>query len=258
MVRIHSLFDPKEDYVFDINIDRKAVVKQKTKIRADSTETEMSRLLRTSMTAKTCHVMTSVKPKRRPITTSVDPKLSPSPLKWGLSHNSQTIPPPIRLEDIIKEEETKQNQFTRLTSSKTKAIPMTKKRTTSWSKASVSPFEASKSKNYSPIAVSPSPPKNPWKRIDIPSSPSQSRPLMSDKFPAIDEVLSMADIVRKEEEEIRNLKALENRALDVISAEDKAIEELLNYYCAEDNPEEWVTVERLCSRVAEPVWSRTH
>ena len=257
MVRIHSLFDPKEDYVFDINIDRKAVVKQKTKIRADSTETEMSRLLRTSMTAKTCHVMTSVKPKRRPITTSVEPKPSPSPLKWGLSHNSQTIPPPIRLEDIIKEEETKKNQFTRLTSSKAKAIPMAKMRTTSWSKASVSLFEALKSKNYSPIAVSPSPPKNPCKRIDIPSF-SQSLPLMSDKFPAIDEVLSMADIVRKKEEEIRNLKAIENRALDVISAEDKAIEELLDYYCAEDNPEEWVTVKRLCSRVAEPVWSRTH
>ena len=52
LVRIHSLFDPNDEYVFDINIDRKAVVKQKTKIKSRLNRTRYKLTFCMSITTK--------------------------------------------------------------------------------------------------------------------------------------------------------------------------------------------------------------
>jgi len=69
----------------------------------------------------------------------------------------------------------------------------------------------------------------------------------------------MRDIVRAEQEQLQNLKSLEAKPLHIISIEDKAIEELLNYYKAQDNADEYIVVERVridANKIAAPLWKR--
>lgn len=67
----------------------------------------------------------------------------------------------------------------------------------------------------------------------------------------------MIDILRFEEQKIQNLVKVKPKALHIINVEDKAIEELLKLYNAEDNPEERITAFRILpDTYAAPVWKK--
>lgn len=71
------------------------------------------------------------------------------------------------------------------------------------------------------------------------------------------EVPRMIDILRFEEQKVQNLEKVKPKALHIINMEDKAIEELLKFYNAEDNPEERITARRvLPDAYAAPVWRK--
>lgn len=71
------------------------------------------------------------------------------------------------------------------------------------------------------------------------------------------EVPRMVDILKFEEQKVQNLEKVKPKALHVINMEDKAIEELLKLYNAEDNPEERITACRVLPEAyAAPVWKK--
>ncbi|KAH8038911.1 hypothetical protein HPB51_004023 [Rhipicephalus microplus] len=73
------------------------------------------------------------------------------------------------------------------------------------------------------------------------------------------EVPRMIDILRFEEQKVQNLEKVKPKALHIINLEDKAIEELLRFYNAEDNPEERITACRILPEAyAAPVWKKKH
>lgn len=73
------------------------------------------------------------------------------------------------------------------------------------------------------------------------------------------EVPRMIDILRFEEQKVQNLEKVKPKALHIINMEDKAIEELLKLYNAEDNPEERITACRILPEAyAAPVWKKKH
>ncbi|XP_054155026.1 inhibitor of Bruton tyrosine kinase-like [Oppia nitens] len=132
-------------------------------------------------------------------------------------------------------------------------------------------------KSFAEMAVSPPKPGgssnsgfNPWIRMSTGTSPvaaaattaavsstttATKQQLFMNNFPEI-QTISMVDIVREEERQLENLRALQLKPLDVISIEDKALDELFDYYGGADNPDECIRVERVSTLVAAPVWSR--
>lgn len=73
------------------------------------------------------------------------------------------------------------------------------------------------------------------------------------------EVPRMIDILRFEEQKVQNLEKVKPKALHIINMEDKAIEELLKFYNAEDNPEERITACRVLPEAyAAPVWKKKY
>uniref|UniRef100_A0A023GFN4 Uncharacterized protein n=1 Tax=Amblyomma triste TaxID=251400 RepID=A0A023GFN4_AMBTT len=82
-------------------------------------------------------------------------------------------------------------------------------------------------------------------------------------FPSVSspptEVPRMIDILRFEEQKVQNMEKVKPKALHVINIEDKAIEELLKLYNAEDNPEERIIASRVLPEAyAAPVWKKQH
>ncbi|KAL1478266.1 hypothetical protein MTO96_016450 [Rhipicephalus appendiculatus] len=106
--------------------------------------------------------------------------------------------------------------------------------------------------NASQTALASSPPNLALSEASAPSTfPSPSSP------PA--EVPRMIDILRFEEQKVQNLEKVKPKALHIINMEDKAIEELLKFYNAEDNPEERITACRILPEAyAAPVWKKKH
>lgn len=117
-----------------------------------------------------------------------------------------------------------------------------------------------------------SPPSNcPWFR-NVPQSQTTSSPsasgtvTMSGKaaFPTLGvedfvvaKVPNLSEIVRLEEQKVQNLVKVKPKALHIINVEDKALEELLKFYHAEDNPEERITAVRILPELyATPVWKK--
>lgn len=207
---------------------------------------------------------------------SVKSKLKP--IKWGLS--TSTIPQPVSLKDIITEEETSIREWTKISKIKPNnvsnnselsanmkkspvSIPILKNSRSFRSNSSKSNIsiesESSSPKSFAAMAVSPPKPNsNPWKKIENVSPTTTTTTAFLSSYPKI-EPISMRDIVRAEQEQLQNLKSLEAKPLHIISIEDKAIEELLNYYKAQDNPDEYIVVERVridANKIAAPLWKR--
>lgn len=210
--------------------------------------------------------VSTIESKANNFQSNVEMSVKPKPIKWGMT--SSSIPPPINFKDIITAEE---KQLTKI--SKTMVSPNGKKSSPPLVRQNPIPIPKRKSfrdscskseeivsnspKSFAEMAVSP--PKlysNPWKQIEgcSPNTSNINQTFVSN-YPKM-ETISMRDIVRAEEEKLQNLKALQTKPLHIISIEDKAIEELLDFYKANDNPNEYITVERVVSRVAEPVWGR--
>ncbi len=211
---------------------------------------------------------------------SFEPSVKSKSIKWGLS--SSTIPPPINFKDIITEEEKTIKELTKLTKLKSNSYVNNTKTTPNSKKSNISPipiprssqyfqnncpnlnsspndYESNSPKSFAAMAVSP--PKlnpNPWKKIESVSPNTSMTTSFLSTYPKI-EAISIRDIVRAEEDKLQNLKSLEAKPLHIISIEDKAIEELLNYYKAKDNAEEYIVVERVLldpKAIAAPVWKR--
>lgn len=109
------------------------------------------------------------------------------------------------------------------------------------------------------------PPSNcPWFQNASQMAPASSPPGLcfnEDSFPGPssppEETPRMIDILRFEEQKIQNLVKVKPKALHIINVEDKAIEELLKLYNAEDNPEERITAFRILpDTYAAPVWKK--
>jgi hypothetical protein len=223
--------------------------------------------------------VTSVKPKRAQTLsllefqtnsglvdrqTTAEQSVKPKPITWGMTSSAK--PFQISMKDIISEEETKLTKITKWKTTPTKEtpivrqkpipIPKTPNRNYS-SKLNDMSFslDSNSPKSFAEMAVSPpKPASNAWKKVGS-ASPVATDQSFLRNYPQID-TISMKDIVREEEEQIQNLRARQTKPLHVISIEDKAIEELLAFYRANANPDEYITVERVVTRVAEPVWSR--
>ncbi len=211
---------------------------------------------------------------------SIEPSVKSKTIKWGLS--SSTIPPPINFKDIITQEEQTIKELTKLTKLKSNSYVNSTKTTPNSKNSNISPipiprssqsfqnnspnfnsspndYESNSPKSFAAMAVSP--PKlnsNPWKKIESVSPNTSMTTSFLSTYPKI-EAISLRDIVRAEQDMLQNLKSLEAKPLHIISIEDKAIEELLNYYKAKDNAEEYIVVERVLldpKAIAAPVWKR--
>ncbi|KAK8765298.1 hypothetical protein V5799_032092 [Amblyomma americanum] len=96
-----------------------------------------------------------------------------------------------------------------------------------------------------------------------PPSTGLNEAVVHNSFPSTSsppaEVPRMIDILRFEEQKVQNLEKVKPKSLHVINMEDKAIEELLKFYNAEDNPEERITACRVLPEAyAAPVWKKHH
>lgn len=116
-----------------------------------------------------------------------------------------------------------------------------------------------------------SPPSNcPWFR-SVPQASATSPPSASGTvamagktaFPtlggedSVAKVPNLREIVKLEEQKIQDLVKVKPKPLHIINIEDKAIEELLKFYHAEDNPEERITAVRILPKLyATPVWKK--
>jgi hypothetical protein len=85
-------------------------------------------------------------------------------------------------------------------------------------------------------------PKNPWKIAnDVGSPPSPGT--------------SLSDIMSSEKKQKENLVKIKSKLLIYTQIEDKAIEDLIKFYNAENVTDEFITVERVnMGAVAAPVW----
>ncbi|CAG2111076.1 unnamed protein product [Medioppia subpectinata] len=190
------------------------------------------------------------------------------PITWGMTSLAKPIQ--FSMKDIISEEETKLTKITKFKPNSMPKeapivrqnpipIPKTSQNRNNYRKPNDMSFsmDSNSPKSFAQMAVSP--PKslsNPWKSKDSPSPTTASiDQSFLRNYPQM-ATISMKDIVREEEEQIQNLRALQTKPLHLISIEDKAIEELLTFYKANANPDECITVERVSTRMAEPVWTR--
>ncbi|CAN7986704.1 unnamed protein product [Ixodes hexagonus] len=123
------------------------------------------------------------------------------------------------------------------------------------------------------VPTPPSPPSNcPWFR-NVPQT-SASSPQCAPcavvsagktAFPnlgvegSVAKVPNLSEIVKFEEQKLQNLVKVKPKALHIINTEDKALEELLKFYHAEDNPEERITAVRILPELyAVPVWKKKY
>ncbi|XP_063954046.1 inhibitor of Bruton tyrosine kinase-like [Lytechinus pictus] len=94
--------------------------------------------------------------------------------------------------------------------------------------------------------ASPESPKevtNPWQRSGAVSPPTPS--------------IKFSDIIRAESEQETNLDKAKNKTLAQIQIEERAIEELYTLYRGEaGNPGHYITVARVQSAVATPLWKK--
>ncbi|KAK3920688.1 Inhibitor of Bruton tyrosine kinase [Frankliniella fusca] len=101
---------------------------------------------------------------------------------------------------------------------------------------------------------------SPWGRLDVPMSPS-TPPSMSDlsysdASPNKDELrLNFSDIIADEMKQRENWTRMRAKPLNLTQIEDRAIEDLISFYNANEACEERITVRRVLStKVARPVW----
>ncbi|KAJ7363616.1 hypothetical protein OS493_009778 [Desmophyllum pertusum] len=88
-----------------------------------------------------------------------------------------------------------------------------------------------------------SPPKSAWKSNHIACSPPSSS-------------VAFSTILESQEQENTNLNKFSRKPFHLTQLEEKAMEELLQYYGGKDNACEFVTVERIPSTAASPVWKK--
>lgn len=88
-----------------------------------------------------------------------------------------------------------------------------------------------------------SPPKSAWQSNPIASSP----PFTS---------IAFSTILECEEKENTNLNRFNKKPFHLTQLEERAMEELLQYYGGKDNACEFVTVERIPSTAAKPIWRK--
>lgn len=107
-----------------------------------------------------------------------------------------------------------------------------------------------------------SPPTSFWdSRPQLLSSPTSGSLAFPDLLgePSKTVIPSMINILKDEEEKVHNLRKMKAKALDVINIEDSAIEDLLKFYSAADNPEERISVVRVLPEAfAAPVWKKKY
>ncbi|OQV17762.1 hypothetical protein BV898_08219 [Hypsibius exemplaris] len=117
----------------------------------------------------------------------------------------------------------------------------------------------------SPVVVPPSKPT-----LHVPSQPWSIQPAASKSTPSTsfnsispltspNPVSSFLTIQREEQSQLFELQKSRSRPLHLIQAEERAVDELLEFYGARDNPEEWITVERVLPKLAAASWyPRSH
>lgn len=71
------------------------------------------------------------------------------------------------------------------------------------------------------------------------------------------DVPNLSEIVKYEEQKLQNLAKVRPKALEIINVEERAIDDLLKHYHAEDNPEERISVTRILPiAYAAPIWKK--
>jgi len=88
-----------------------------------------------------------------------------------------------------------------------------------------------------------SPPKSAWQSTPIACSPPSSS-------------LAFSAILESQEQENTNLDKVSKKPFHLTQLEERAMEELLQYYGGKDNACEFVTVQRIPSTAARPVWRK--
>ncbi|CAH3121307.1 unnamed protein product [Pocillopora meandrina] len=88
-----------------------------------------------------------------------------------------------------------------------------------------------------------SPPKSAWQSVPIACSPPSSS-------------IAFSTILECEEKENTTLNRFSEKPFHLTQLEERAMEELLQYYGGKDNACEFVTVERIPSTAAKPVWRK--
>ncbi|XP_078373752.1 inhibitor of Bruton tyrosine kinase-like isoform X1 [Oculina patagonica] len=93
------------------------------------------------------------------------------------------------------------------------------------------------------LSVPSSPPKSAWQSNPIACSPPSSS-------------VAFCTILETQEQENTNLNEFSRKPFHLTQLEERAMEELLQYYGGKDNACEFVTVERIPSTAAKPVWKK--
>ncbi|XP_068698933.1 inhibitor of Bruton tyrosine kinase-like isoform X2 [Montipora foliosa] len=88
-----------------------------------------------------------------------------------------------------------------------------------------------------------SPPNSVWQSTSIASSPPSSP-------------VAFSSILESQEQEISYLDRISKKPFHMTQLEEKAMEELLHHYGGKDNACEFVTVERIPSTAAHPIWKK--
>lgn len=201
---------------------------------------------------------------------------SPPSIRWGQKAQVTSPSTIVSIKDIMHEETSHlsqksfpQPQLSVATSSSSASTSRSSnKKSAAWQ-----PLEAFSSKPKSvPVRI----PSNPWKIVQPTvgasspgevTSPFQS-PATEGKMSSMPKAgmsdgssrpqqQSISDIIRVEQEELAALEHFKAKPLDIISKEDRAIEELLAHYRADGNPNERVTVVRVLPyKVAAPTWTK--
>lgn len=128
--------------------------------------------------------------------------------------------------------------------------------TESWSLKDIMEAEENVSKHLETKRVSVT---KQLKNKDIPLSPSvanNENPWQSiPEKKASDTVPNFVDILKEEQKQNKNFVKVQSKPLHLIQLEDQAIEELLKYYNAADNPDEQVHVVRIMNQnISTPIW----
>ena len=162
-----------------------------------------------------------------------------SPKGWGVVDNSNPIK---GFASIVKQEEALLNKNPNNISKNINGTIKSKEKSSNF------PTSNNHSKGWN-SPPTPDTPKS-WSAIDFAKSP---------EFPLPQEVMPspcFSMILQEEKLQKENLQKEMAKPLSLIQLEDKAIEELLEFYGAENNPEEKISVFRVKRNVADPTWNK--